>query len=300
MSQERGAWNHRSGVTDLQTATSKLSPELAASAGATALSAADHAGVEIRLLDSVAEFKAASSLIGHIWIDDDPKAPATLLRALSHAGNFVAGAFSEAELVGVSIGFFGQDDDHLHLHSHITGVDPRLQNKSLGFALKQFQRSWALAHGISSIRWTADPLVRRNLYFNLCKLGTTIVDYYPDFYGPLLDGVNGDGESDRVLLHWELSSPRAVEAADHPPLEPVVRPGAVILAPGTDGFPVATPSRAETLLVSIPDDIVSLRGSDPRQADAWREAVRVALSSALADGYRGETMTRDGWLLLTG
>ena len=286
-------------MTDLRTATSRLSHELAESASATASSAADHAGVEIRLLDSVAEFEAASRLVAHIWSDDDPKAPAALLRALSHAGNFVAGAFSETELVGVSIGFFGRDNDHLHLHSHITGVDPRLQNRSLGFALKQFQRSWALAHGTSSIRWTADPLVRRNLYFNLCKLGATIVDYYPDFYGPLLDGVNGPGESDRVLLHWELASPRAVEAADQPPLEPVVRPGAVIVAPGTDGFPVATPSSAETLLVSIPDDIVSLRSSDPGQADAWREAVRVAVSSALADGYRGEAITRDGWLLLT-
>ena len=122
---------------------------------------------------------------------DDPKAPAALLRALSHAGNFVAGAFAEGELVGVSIAFFGREGDDLHVHSHITGVDPRLQNRSLGFALKQFQRSWALEHGASSVRWTADPLVRRNLYFNLCKLGATVVDYHPDFYGPLLDGVNG-------------------------------------------------------------------------------------------------------------
>jgi predicted GNAT superfamily acetyltransferase len=299
MPHERCAWNHAAGVTDLQSATSNLASDLAASAAATALAAADHAGVEIRLLDSVAEFEAASRLVDRIWSDDDPKAPAALLRALSHAGNFVAGAFSEAELVGVSIGFFGQEGDRFHLHSHITGVDPRLQNRSLGFALKQFQRSWALAHGASSVRWTADPLVRRNLYFNLCKLGATVVDYYPDFYGPLLDGVNGDGESDRVLLHWELASPRVVEAADHPPLEPAVRPGAVIVAPGTDGYPIATPSRAETLLVSIPEDIVSLRNSDPGQAQAWREAVRVAVSGALADGYRGATITRDGWLLLT-
>ena len=284
-------------VTDLQTVTSKLSPELAAGAAATAQSAADRAGVEIRLLDSLAEFEAASRLIARIWSDDDPKAPATLLRALSHAGNFVAGAVSESELVGVSIGFFGRDGDGIHLHSHITGVDPRFQNRSLGFALKQFQRAWALANGALSIRWTADPLVRRNLYFNLCKLGATVVDYYHDFYGPLLDGVNGAGESDRVLLHWELASPRAVAAADHPPLESSVR-GAIIVGPGSDGLPIAQPSGADTLLVWIPDDIVSLRSTGPGQAEAWREAVRVALSRALAEGYRGEAITRDGWLLL--
>lgn len=288
-------------MADLQTATSTYSPELAAGATATALSAADRAGVEIRLLDSVAEFEAASQLVGRIWSDDDPKAPAALLRALSHAGNFVAGAFSDFDLVGVSIAFFGQDGDppHRHLHSHITGVDPRLQNKSLGFALKQFQRSWALEHSTPIIRWTADPLVRRNLYFNLCKLGARVVDYYPDFYGPLLDGVNGDGASDRVLLEWELTSPRAIEAADHPPLEAVVRPGAVVVSPGADGSPVVASARADTLLVSIPDDIVGLRSSDPGQADAWREAVREAVGGALADGYRGDAITRDGWLLLT-
>ncbi len=289
-------------MTDLQTATSKHLPALAAGAAATALSAADRTGVEIRLLNSVAEFESASRLVGHIWSDDDPKAPVALLRALAHAGNFVAGAFSDAELVGVSIAFFGQEGGHFHLHSHITGVDPRRQNKSLGFALKQFQRAWALERGAACIRWTADPLVRRNLYFNLCKLGATIVDYYPDFYGPLLDGVNGDGASDRVLLDWDLASPRAVEAADEPPLEVVLnmlRPGAVVLSPGRDGFPVTAPARAETLLVSIPDDIVSLRRSAPDQAEAWREAVRETVSGALADGYRGDAITRDGWLLMT-
>lgn len=294
---ERSAWNHRTRVTDLQTETNPPSAELTASASATALSAAERAGVEIRLLDSVDEFEAASLLVARIWSDDDPKAPPTLLRALSHAGNFVAGAFSETELVGVSIGFFGREGRDLHLHSHITGVDPRLQNKSLGFALKQFQRSWALAHDAASVRWTADPLVRRNLYFNLCKLGATVVEYEADFYGPLLDGVNGAGDSDRVVLHWELGSRRATGAASRP-FEPV-KHGEVILEPRTDGYPSATPSDAEALLAWIPDDIVSLRRSDPPRAEAWREAVRAAVGGVLGDGYRGEAITRDGWLILT-
>jgi predicted GNAT superfamily acetyltransferase len=285
-------------MSDLQTTASGPSPGLCADAAATALSAATRAGVEIRLLDSLAEFEAASRLIARIWSDDDPKAPAALLRALSHAGNFVAGAFSGTELVGVSVAFFGQEGDRMHLHSHITGIDPRFQNRSLGFALKQFQRSWALTHGTPSVRWTADPLVRRNLYFNLYKLGATIVDYHPDFYGPLLDGVNGAGESDRVVLDWDLSSLRAVEAADGRPLEADVEPGAVIVQPGPGGSPVAAPADAEQLLVWIPEDIVGLRTSNPDQADAWREVVRRAIGSALADGYRGEAITRDGWLVL--
>ena len=286
-------------VTDLQTATNKPSAELCTSAAETALSAAARAGVELRLLDSLTEFEAASRLIARIWSDDDPKAPAALLRALSHAGNFVAGAFSEEDLVGVSVAFFGQEGDRMHLHSHITGVDPLFQNRSLGFAVKQFQRSWTLEHGVETIRWTADPLVRRNLYFNLHKLGATIVDYHPDFYGPLFDGVNGAGESDRVVLEWELASRRAIEAADGRQAQPDAGSGAMIVQPGSGGRPVAGAGDAEPLLVWIPDDIVSLRQHDPGQADAWREAVREAMRTALADGYRGEAITREGWLLLT-
>lgn len=302
---EQCAWNHPGKMTELQTAASKPSPELCASAAATALSAAARAGVEVQLLDSLTEFEAASHLVARIWSDEDPKAPAALLRALSHAGNFVAGAFSETELVGVSIGFFGQDGDQIHLHSHITGVDPRFQNRSLGFALKQFQRSWALERGAATIRWTADPLVRRNLYFNLYKLGATAVGYHPDFYGPLLDAVNGPGETDRVVLEWELASLRAVKAADGHPLQPAVGGGTIIVQPRGDGFPVTNELRfgsaveAETLLVWVPDDIVSLRTGDPAQAEAWREALRLALGNALAGGYRGEAIKRDGWLVLT-
>ena len=168
--------------------------------------------------------KILERVVGYIWSEPGPEGTRRAAPCARACRQLRRRRLQRGRAVGVSIAFFGQEGDHFHLHSHITGVDPRRQNKSLGFALKQFQRSWALARGTASIRWTADPLVRRNLYFNLCKLGATIVDYYPDFYGPLLDGVNGDGASDRVLLNWELASSRAVEAAEQPPLEAVLRP----------------------------------------------------------------------------
>jgi predicted GNAT superfamily acetyltransferase len=102
-----------------------------------------------------------------------------------------------------------------------------------------------------------------------------------------------------VVLYWELASPRAVEAAAGHPLEPTAGPGAVVVEPGAGGIPVTAPSDAETLRIWIPDDIVGLRTSDPQQAEAWREVIRRAVSGALANGYRGEAITRDGWLLLT-
>jgi predicted GNAT superfamily acetyltransferase len=287
-------------MSDLQTALPAPSDPLA-KAASVALAAAEHAGVEIRLLDCVPRFEAASRLIAQIWNDAEgaePKAPAQLLRALSHAGNFVAGAFHGTELVAVSIGFFGREGETTHLHSHITGIDPRFQNRSVGFGLKQFQRWWALDHGVDSIHWTADPLVRRNLYFNLVKLGTTVVAYYPDFYGPMFDGINGTEASDRVLVSWDLLSSRAVQAADGHAPAPSVERAAFVLRPDGKGGPVLTPTDAVTLLVWVPEDIVRMRQDDPGRARAWRQAWREAVADLIGKGYRAEAMTRDGWCIL--
>lgn len=285
-------------MSELGTATTALG--LRAKAASVALRAAENAGVEIRLLDSVAEFEAASRLTATIWSDAESKAPASLLRALAHAGNFVAGAIRGNELVGISIGFFGREGETTHLHSHITGIDSQFQNRSLGFALKQFQRWWALDQGADTIHWTADPLVRRNLYFNLVKLGATVVGYYPDFYGSIFDGVNGDGESDRVLIRWDIASPRAVEAADGRQPGSSTIDATIVLEPDGDGRPFFTraDAYADAQMVWIPEDIVQMRHDDPAHARAWREAVRDTAGHCLGNGYRAEAITRDGWCIL--
>ncbi|HET7745481.1 MAG TPA: GNAT family N-acetyltransferase [Gaiellaceae bacterium] len=262
--------------------------------------AAEHAGVVVRSLDTVPELEACSRLIEHIWDDGEPKAPTTLLRALSHAGSFVAGAYSGGELVGVSFGFYGLDDSEVHLHSHITGVDPEFQSRSIGFALKQFQRSWALNQGVGTIQWTADPLVRGNAYFNLVKLGATIVGYHDDFYGALRDRLNAGGESDRVVVRWELLDERSLRAAGRCTVKPVLGEGSVILRADGDGRPTLCPDgHGETLHAWLPRDIVKLREEQPDCARAWRRAVRETVGRSLARGYRAETITRDGWLVLT-
>ena len=265
----------------------------------TANDAATRAGVAVRALDTLAELESASLLIERIWNDGEPKAPTTLLRALSHAGSFVAGAFDDRELVGVSFGFLGLDRTDVHLHSHITGVDPQFRGRSVGYALKQFQRSWALARGMTTARWTADPLVRGNAYFNLVKLGASIVGYHDDFYGVLRDRLNAGGASDRAVICWELVSERSIQAATRPPAAPVRGDGIVILQPDQRGRPeVGTNDLEETLYAWLPEDIVALRETDPGCAVAWRHAARDTIGRALVDGYRADAITRDGWLVL--
>jgi len=260
--------------------------------------AAERAGIAVRPLETIAELDDCSRLISRIWDDDgDPKAPTSLLRALVHAGNFVAGAFDGDRLVGVSLGFFGLDGTELHLHSHITGVDRASQGRSIGFALKQFQRSWALERGIGTVVWTADPLVRGNAFFNLVKLGAAMVGYHENFYGVLEDAYNA-GDSDRVVLRWELGSERAVRAAEGLVEEPRIGEGRVVLREGADGEPATSEPRGDVLLAWIPESIVRVREENPERAGAWRRAVRETVGSALAKQFRAETITRDGWLVL--
>ena len=70
-----------------------------------------------------------------------------------------------------------------------------------------------LSHDLNRVTWTFDPLVRRNAYFNLVKLGATAVAFHRDFYGSMHDTVNAGDLSDRILIEWNLDAPRAVQAS---------------------------------------------------------------------------------------
>ena len=71
-------------------------------------------GVRIRMLETPAEMKRAARVLGTVWPreDEGPPVDGGLLTALAHAGNYVAGTFDGAELVGVCCGFFCDPDSH--------------------------------------------------------------------------------------------------------------------------------------------------------------------------------------------
>jgi len=267
--------------------------------------AARAARVEVVELGDVEETAAVTGLFGAIWGPGSPSAmPAELLRALAHAGNYVAGAYDGDALVGAVVGFLGVRHDGVHLHSHVAGVLPRTQGRSVGFALKLHQRAWALARGIGQAEWTYDPLVRRNAYFNLGKLGATAVDFQPDFYGGMGDAINAGDLTDRCVAMWDLAAPRVVAAVSgtvpEPDLGALLAGGArVLLAEGEDGEPLARPDRvAPVLLCQVPTDIVRLRATRPALARAWRLAARETLGGALAGGWVATMASRSGWCVL--
>lgn len=241
-------------------------------------------GVVVRELHSIEEFGAVFRLFDRIWRPQPGGAPITveMMRALSHAGNYVAGAYLGGRLVGASVGFLAAPAGR-SLHSHITGA---ATGGGIGFALKLHQRAWALDRGLETITWTYDPLVRRNAHFNLAKLGARPEEYLPCFYGSMDDAINAGDESDRVLAVWRLRESHVLAAARREPAPGRVPPGAVPGLRDGGGRPLPGRTDAPAVLVAVPEDIETMRAEDPRAAREWRLAVRDVLGGLLRDGAR--------------
>jgi len=256
-------------------------------------------------LSELGDLRALERLFAEVWErPDDPPLESDVLKALALSGNYIAGANVDGRLVAGLVGWLGgQPPDQLHLHSHILGVLAGSQVRGLGFGLKQHQRAWCLERGVKAIEWTFDPLVRRNAYFNLNKLGAEARDYLVNVYGEMTDGLNAGEESDRILVQWRLDSQVAEEAAagrpHDPPEEDLKRWNLeALLAVGADGEPVPGSSSARVLLCQVPEDIVEIRRSQPQRGREWRMAVRTALKGAFEAGYRITGVTRTGWYVL--
>lgn len=259
-----------------------------------ATGAAERCGLRIAELGTIAEFERVVRLFDDIWHPEpwNPPITAELMRALTHAGGYVAGAFDGADLVGACVAFLAAGGA---LHSHVTGA----VRPGAGFALKLHQRAWALDRGLGRVTWTFDPLVRRNAYFNLAKLAARPEEYLPDFYGAMADAVNAGDESDRVLAVWRLDEPRVARACAGLPYRPPGADGAIAVLADRDGRPLvprtpapgtstetSTGAGAPALLVAVPADVEALRRRDPGTAKAWRYAVRDVLGGLMAEGAR--------------
>jgi len=210
------------------------------------------------------------------------------LKAIAHAGNTVLVAVSapgptdaagpaalDEPPLGAALGFLGWDGG-LHVHSHMNAVDPAARGRGIGVALKLRQRAICLDHGVDEIRWTYDPLIRRNARMNLVRLGAEVAAYYPDFYGELRDAISGGDRSDRFEVRWRLSSPRVARALERIPQPAWHAEG---------GLPLVA-------------DFEAVRAADRETAAALRDASRDAFA-ALADGRLRPELDADGDYVFT-
>lgn len=160
--------------------------------------------VEVVELHTLDDLNSSVRLIKQVFGPNSSTSHPALLRQIQLSGNYLAGAFIAGRPVGVGLGWLGRHGQPDHLHSALVAVDPDVRDRGVGFRLKQHQRLWTLEREVSRIEWTFNPLLARNAYFNLCKLGAGLKSYLQDPFDP--------GE-DRLVVSWILDSERAHLAA---------------------------------------------------------------------------------------
>ncbi|WP_448809123.1 hypothetical protein [Agromyces bauzanensis] len=214
------------------------------------------------------------------------------VQALEHAGNTVLVAIPRVEErptqedasrnppnpipLGATLGFLGWSGG-LHVHSHMNAVDPTARGRGIGVALKLRQRAVCLANGITEMRWTYDPLIRRNARMNLVRLGAEVLAFLPDFYGELRDAITGADRSDRFEVRWRLDSSRTARALARGPLPEWRAEG---------GLPLVA-------------DYERVRAEDPDTAVRLRDASREAFAVLAHDSSLRVELDADGDYVFT-
>jgi len=250
-------------------------------AWALAFRAGEVADVELRPLVSLEDAGEIVRVMIATW-GNFQLLPREMIHALNHSGNISWGAFAEATLVGYVLGWAGVDPkDGLHIHSHMLAALPDRRHKGVGYALKLAQRAQALDQDIHHVRWTFDPLVARNAWFNMGKLGAVADRFERNFYGEMGDVLNAGERSDRLMVRWDL------DPEPGPAGEPASSAPVVLARSGDPERPAPQPSGHSDRgagWVEIPSDYAALRSSDPGLGAAWRDAVADVVAQLMERG----------------
>ena len=161
--------------------------------------------------------------------------------------------------------------------------------------------------GIDRITWTYDPLLSRNAYLNISKLGAVCNTYKRDVYGILRDGLNYGVATDRFQVDWWTFSQRVNQrlsknARGKLDLAHFLSAGAEIVNPtliNKDGLPLADFDQVEEMkgnylkqkgyppliLIEIPAHFLELKTKDMEIAIMWRQFTRSLFEFYFQQGY---------------
>jgi predicted GNAT superfamily acetyltransferase len=220
--------------------------------------------LRIQLAHSPADAALISQVFDEVWSVNSMVSPEIIVASL-HNGAYgsvvwdgdlpVAAAFA---IVGKSL---TEQPSELNLHSHAAGVVQSHAGQGIGAQLKMHQWHWAREHDFATITWSFDPLVRRNAWFNMVKLGAQVTNYYQNFYGELDDGINAGEQSDRVLVQWQ------------------------VLAAGEPQSLKVVTEHVGDVVIATPENIEVLRNTDKSEAQVWRARQRAAFEESIGNGF---------------
>ncbi len=256
----------------------------------------------IRLLETPEEMAAVEELQRQVWPGSETDVvPSHLLVTVVRNGGLVLGAYLGDRLVGFVFGFPGLEhtpDGPRPKHcSHMAGVLPDQRDSGLGFALKRAQWQMVRHQGLDHMTWTYDPLLSRNAYLNIARLGAVCSTYHRSEYGEMRDGLNAGLPSDRFQLDWWINT-RRVELRLSRRSRPVLKLGQVLRVGvhplyqpslNSSGWPCPPEHLpalgTQLLLAEIPPDFMALKAADFSLARDWRFFTREFFETAFERGY---------------
>lgn len=286
--------------------------------------------ISLRILESVAELTAVENIQRQIWPGSETDiVPGHLLLTAVHNGGLLIAAFlSESpesapgaqmsgldpqagSMIGFVFGFpglyFTPDGPRLKHCSHMMGVLPSFRDQGVGFRLKRAQWQMVRHQGLDRITWTFDPLLSRNAFLNIARLGGVCNTYLREVYGEMRDGLNIGLPSDRFQVDWWVSTQRVLRRLSKHPrraldLAHFLSAGIPIINPtsmSTDGLPrpaeetqifasqnVSYPFEDRRLLLAeIPADFQALKLADHSLALDWRLHTRRLFEELFQRGY---------------
>ena len=256
----------------------------------------------IKLIETPEEMNVIEALQREVWSGSETDVvPAHVFIAAIHNGGLLLGAYLNEQLVGFVFGFPGlystPDGPRAKHCSHMMGILPAHRDSGIGFALKRAQWQMVRHQGLDHITWTYDPLLSRNAYLNITKLGAVCNTYRRSEYGDMRDGLNAGLPSDRFQVDWWITTRRVERRlskrvrkplklddflkADLQPLyTPLSSTGSLPRPP--QHF---SPLEGRLALAEIPSDFNALKAEDFSLAQDWRAFTRDVFESAFSAGY---------------
>jgi predicted GNAT superfamily acetyltransferase len=245
----------------------------------------------IKILETPEELAVVEGVQRAVWPGSETDVvPAHLMITAVHNGGLVIGAFIDDP--GIEFTPDGPRPKHC---SHMMGIRPEQRDSGIGFALKRAQWQMVRHQGLDHITWTYDPLLSRNAYLNIAKLGAVCSSYRRSEYGNMRDGMNAGLPSDRFQVDWWVNTRRVERRLGKRPRRPLKlenfskaelqplyapQPGSWLRPPehfsGLNG---------KLALAEIPSDFISLKEADFALARDWRFFSRELFETAFAGGY---------------
>jgi predicted GNAT superfamily acetyltransferase len=258
----------------------------------------------IKILESPEDMSAIEALQRDVWPGSETDVvPAHMLITAVHNGGLVVGAFIDDRPIGFVFGFpgieFTPDGPRPKHCSHMLGIHPDQRDSGIGFALKRAQWQIVRHQGLDHVTWTYDPLLSRNAYLNIAKLGAVCSSYRRSEYGDMRDGLNAGLPSDRFQVDWWINTRRVERRLGKRPRKPLklenfskaqLQPLYTLQPlPQAESLPRPpehfSPLNGKLALAEVPSDFTALKNEDFALARDWRFFSRELFETAFAQGY---------------